>query len=151
MLCGSRHRRATPQCFHLPKLKLSPLNTTPHSPSSTVFSDSMNLTIQGTSYKWNQTVFAPNMYWNAFLRLSSYMSYKQDFYPHPVLYSRFLTAIRFIHSSVYMSIPTSQSIPTLLPRWCPSIGSLRLRLHFCFAMNRFICTIVPRFHMYALM
>ena len=68
-----------------------------------------------------------------------------------MLYSRSLPAIHFIHSSVYMSIPTSQSIPTLLPRRCPYICSLHLSLYFCFAMDWFICTVFSRFHMYALM
>ena len=60
------------------------------------------------------------------------------------LYSRFLLVIRFIHISVYMSVPISQFItsptPATFPAWCPYICSLHLCLYFCPA-NRFICTI----------
>lgn len=60
--------------FHLPELKLCPAHPAPHSPflqsqaSSSTFSDSMNLTSLGTLYKWNQTIFTPNVYGNAFLK-----------------------------------------------------------------------------------
>ena len=37
----------------------------------------MNLTILVTSYKWNQCLSEPNVYWHAFLRLTYYMAYKQ--------------------------------------------------------------------------
>ena len=59
----------------------------------------------------------------------------------PVLYSRFLLVIYFIHISVYMSIPISQFIPPpTFPPWCPYVCSLHLCLYFCLA-NRFICTV----------
>ena len=67
----------------------------------------------------------------------------------PGLYSCFLLAIYFAHSSIYRSIPISQFIspsPSLL---CPHVRSLHLHLYSCPA-NRFISTIFSRVHVYAL-
>ena len=44
-----------------------------------------------------------------------------------------------------MSFPVSQFIPHSLTPWCPYICFICLLLCFCFA-NRFICTILSRFH-----
>ena len=54
--------------------------------------------------------------------------------------------IYFTHSinSVYMSIPISQFIPTLLLPWYPCICSLHLSLYFCFA-NKIIYIIFTGF------
>ena len=75
------------------------------------------------------------------------MSYKQivPSFTHFVLYSRFSLVIYFIHSSVYMSIPISQFIPSasFLPL-CPIACSLSLCLYFCFG-NRFVCIIFQGF------
>ena len=49
------------------------------------------------------------------------------------------SSIYFIHSSVYMSMPTSQ-LTASVPSWYPHICSPCLCLYFCFA-NKFICTI----------
>ena len=54
-----------------------------------------------------------------------------------MLYSRFLLVICFIHSTVYMQIPISQSIPLFFLPWYPYICFLHLCLYFCFA-NKFI-------------
>ena len=56
----------------------------------------------------------------------------------PVLYSRFSLVIYFMHSSEYVSVPISQSIPPLLPSLFPSISFLFL--YFCFT-NKFIYAI----------
>ena len=55
----------------------------------------------------------------------------------PVLYSRFLLVMCFIHSTVYMSIPLSQFISPPLPTLeTISLFSMSVT-HFCFA-NKFI-------------
>ena len=56
------------QMLYLPRLKL--WISLPAPASTKVLSDSLNLTILSTLYKWNQTVFLSNVYWNAFLRLT---------------------------------------------------------------------------------
>ena len=50
--------------------------------------------------------------------------------------------ICIIHSTVYMQIPVSQSIPRFFLPWYPYICSLHLCLCFCFA-NKFIYIIFP--------
>ena len=77
------HHQPFPEFFTFPNWNSAPLNTNSPFPlfitlaSSNVLSDLMNLTILVTSYKWNQCLSEPNVYWHAFLRLTYYMAYKQ--------------------------------------------------------------------------
>ena len=57
----------------------------------------------------------------------------------PVLYSKSLSVIYFIYSSMYMSIPISQFIPPPLPPG-NHVCFLHLWLCFCFE-NKLICTL----------
>ena len=100
------------------KLTLSPLNTksfptpTHHTPNY-VLSDSMNLPILGNSYKWNQAISV----WTycileCILKVNLiYILQTVHSLLSPVLYSRFLLVIYFIHSSMHMSTQVSQFIP----------------------------------------
>ena len=67
----------------------------------------------------------------------------------PVLYSRFLLIIYFIHGCVYMSIPISQFITPTFPPWEPYICFIQLFL-LCF-VNKTVDTnfFFFRFHVYA--
>ena len=130
---------------------LSPLNTkSPLSasqqplPSTNVLSDSLNLTILGTSYKWNQTVFVwnqtvSNCMLECIFKFNLMYVLQTDCNP-PMLYSTFPLVIYFTHSSVYMSIPISQFISSSFLTLYLNIYSLHLCLYFCFA-NRFVSTI----------
>ena len=57
----------------------------------------------------------------------------------PVLYSRFSLVICFMHSSVHMSFPISQFIPSLLPL----LGSIHL-----FSMSVFLFLLCKQVHLY---
>jgi len=60
-----------------------------------------------------------------------------------VLYSWFSLIIYFIHSSVYMSVPVSQSIPSpLLPLVSMCLFSTSVSL---FLLCRYICSSIPFF------
>ena len=99
------------------------------------------------------------------------MSYTQMavFLLFPVLYSRFSLVTYFIHSSIYVSAPTSQFIPSFFPPsihmfvlyLCVSISSLqKVYLHrfsrfhiyaLCmYAMVHTLCTICIGSHIHAL-
>ena len=57
----------------------------------------------------------------------------------PVLYSRTLLFTHYIHNSLHLLIPNSQSIPPAPPRQ-PQFCSLCLWVGFCF-VGKFICVI----------
>ena len=66
----------------------------------------------------------------------------------PELYSRLSFVIYFIHS-MYMSVPTSQFIPSSFPPWYLCFCSLHLCHYFCF-INKIIYTNSFKLHIYAL-
>ena len=55
-----------------------------------------------------------SIHWR-FLRFPSHLGYHEYWGAFPVLYSKFSLVIYFIHSSVYMSVSISQTIPPSTP------------------------------------
>ena len=157
------HCCATLTIIHLSKVSLSstwtlsPLNTSSPFPpppplaSTNVLPDSMNLTLQGTLHKWNQTVFVCTycILEHIFLKLINILqTVCTFFFLPPVLCSRLSLVMYFIHSSVFY-VNSNLPIYSHYFLHLVFIHLFSVCLYFCFA-NRFICTIFSRFHIYAL-
>jgi len=84
--------------------------------------------------KWINCIYT---YIPSFFGFPSHSGTTEHWIEFPLLYSRFSLVIYFIHSRVYMPIPTSQFIPPPFPTLYPYICFPYICLYFFF-VNKFI-------------